>query len=138
MNANTAAIKFWNWFKENNKAYLFLDSFDESVKEELLEEFLTRLHQYCDKLYFEIGGFPDEEKELIITAEGNKKYFSTVEMLLNAAPKIDGWKYIPLKQPITGHFKSKWDNLELDTEDMWFLPLEGDGSKDRGGFAPYN
>jgi len=62
--------QFWNWFKHNNKAYLFLDSVDEDVQEKLLNDFEEELHKYCDKLFFEIGGSPDEDQEVIITAEG--------------------------------------------------------------------
>jgi hypothetical protein len=124
--------QFWNWFKENNKAYLFLDSVDEDVQEKLLNDFEVELHKYCDQLFFEIGGSPEEDQELIITAEGDKNYFDKVEQLINAASVIEGWKFIAFKPSIPGHFKSKWDDLELDTEDMWFLPLTNDNNPDMG------
>jgi hypothetical protein len=115
--------QFWNWFQDNNKAYLFLDDVDEDVKEELLNNFLEQLHKYCDQIYFEIGGDPDEDQDLIITAEGDPEYFGEVEKLINSAPEIAGWKFIAFKPPMPGHFKSQWDDLELNTEEMWFLPL---------------
>ncbi|CAN5603962.1 hypothetical protein BH10BAC2_BH10BAC2_04930 [soil metagenome] len=115
--------EFWSWFKENNKAFLFSNSIDENIKEQLLNSFMVQLHKYCDKIYFEIGGFPDETQELIITAEGDKKYFLKVEELINAAPQIDNWIFVAFKPPISGDFKSKWGELELNTEEMYFLPL---------------
>ena len=124
--------QFWNWFKENNKAYTFLDSVDEVVKEKLLNDLLEELHKYCDKIFFEIGGLPDQEQELIITAEGDKDYFEKVEELINSAPKISGWTFIAFKLPMPGHFKSKWDDLELNTEEMWFLPLSNGKTQDLG------
>ncbi|MDQ1088431.1 hypothetical protein [Siphonobacter sp. SORGH_AS_1065] len=124
--------KFWEWFKDNNKAYTFLNFVDEEAKEKLLNDFLEQLHKYCDKIYFEIGGYPDEDQELIITAEGDKDYFHQVEELVNAAPKIDGWTFIAFKPPMPDNFKSKWDDLELNTEDMWFLPLSNDKTQDLG------
>jgi hypothetical protein len=108
--------QFWNWFKDNNKGYTFLSSVDEETKEELLSDFLEQLHKYCENLYFEIGGYPDEGQELIITAE----------------PKIDGWTFIAFKPPMPDNFKSKWDGLELKTEDMWFLPLLNQKTRDLG------
>ena len=124
--------QFQNWFKDHNKSYTFLHSVDENVKEQLLDNFLEQLHNYCDKIYFEIGGFPDEDQELIITAEGDKDYFDKVEHLINNAPKITGWNFIAFKPPMPDHFKSKWDDLELDTEDMWFLPLSNEKKQGLG------
>jgi len=31
-----AAKEFWDWFREHNKSYLFIDEVDEDVKEQLL------------------------------------------------------------------------------------------------------
>ena len=124
--------QFWNWFKDNNKAYTFLNSVDEDVKEKLLNDLLEQLHKYCDKIYFEIGGAPDGDQELIITAEGDKDYFDQIEHLINTAPSIKQWTFIAFKKPIPGHFKSKWDDLELNTEDMWFEPLSNEQNSDIG------
>ncbi len=52
--------QFWNWFKDNSNAYTFLNTVDEGVKENL-NNLLEQLHNYCDKIYFEIGGFKDED-----------------------------------------------------------------------------
>lgn len=128
----TKSKEFWQWFTDNHAAYTFLTSIDQSIKEQLLDNLLAHLHKYCNKLYFEIGGFPDEEQELIITAEGNKNYFSKVEQLISDAPKINGWSFIAFKQPTNDHFTSKWGNIELDTKDIWFIPLESDSSQEIG------
>ena len=130
--------QFWNWFKDNNKSYTFLNSVDETVKEQLLDKLLEQLHNYCDKLYFEIGGFPDEDQELIITAEGDKNYFDKVEKLINAAPQIDCWTFIAFKPAMPEIFTSKWDDLELNTEDMWFLPLSNNKNQDLGVRVCFN
>jgi hypothetical protein len=127
-----AISRFWNWFQENNKAYTFLNTVDQTIKDQLLSDFLDQLHLYSDNLYFEIGGFPDEDQELIITAEGQTKYFDKVEELINSAPQISGWQFIAYKQPTEGHFISKWGEIELDTEEMWFLPLESEHTTDIG------
>lgn len=124
--------QFWNWFKQNNKAYIFLNAVDENVKEKLLDDFMQHLHAYSDKIYFEIGGHPDEDQEVIITAEGNKEYFKIVQDLVDEAPQIEGWKFIAFKPSMEGHFKSKWDDLELNTEDIWFAPLANEKVSDLG------
>jgi hypothetical protein len=127
-----AITQFWNWFKDNNKRYVFPNSVDPVTKEKVLDDFLEQLHKYCDKIYFEIGGYPDEDQELIVTAEGNKEYFDKVEELIGGAPKIEGWIFIALKQPMPGHFKSKWGDIELNTEEMWFAPLSSEDPNDLG------
>ena len=114
---------FWNWFSENNKAYLFLNEIENDVKEELLQTFMKNLHAYCDKLYFEIGGFPGGDQELIITAEGNRDYFEQVETLIAEAPEIRGWTFIAFIQPREIDFKMDYEGVVLKAEEMWFLPL---------------
>jgi len=97
--------RFWDWFKQHNKSYSFLNQVDPEVKENLLNDFSEELHKYCDNLYFEIGGDPEECQELIITAEGNKEYFNQVEQLVNTAPRIDNWTIKAFIPPRDIHFK---------------------------------
>jgi hypothetical protein len=65
-------------------------------------------------------------------AEGKSEYFGEVEELIKLAPQIRGWRFIAFKQPAEGHFISNWAGLELNTEEMWFLPLEGEQATDIG------
>lgn len=126
------AAQFWKWFEEHNKAYTFLDTVDREVKEKLINEFMERLHRFCDSIYFEIGGPPDDDQEVVITAEGNKEYFDKVEELINSAPKISGWSFIAFKPPMEGHFRTEWGDIELNTEDMWFRPMSNKKNGDLG------
>jgi hypothetical protein len=116
---------FWEWFKRNNSKYFYLNQIDSPEKrEKLLNEFLEQLHEYCDKLYFEIGGFPNEPQELIISAEGDIKYFHNVELLVSKAPKINDWQIIAFKPPMGTNFVTKYEDIKLDPSEIWFLPLD--------------
>ncbi|MEI6947574.1 hypothetical protein V9K67_10305 [Paraflavisolibacter sp. H34] len=128
----STATEFWTWFREHHTAYTFLHSLDDDVKEQLLEDFLEHLHLFSENVYFEIGGQPDEDQELVITAEGDRNYFDKVEELVRAAPRLSGWTITAFKQPVDEHFKSCWADVELDTEDMWFLPLGSSNPADLG------
>jgi hypothetical protein len=115
--------QFWQWFKENNKAYLFINQVEPEIKENLLNAFMERLHEYCDKLYFEIGGHPDEKQELIITADGNTDYFKQVEDLIMQAPQIEQWSFIAFIPPRDVYFQMNYEGVILKPEEMWFQPL---------------
>jgi hypothetical protein len=115
---------FWEWFKEYNTALLNLNNINEDQKETLLDEVLEHLHAYCDKLYFEIGDWPGEEQELIITAEGNREYFKQVEELVDSAPIIENWIFTAFLQPRELDYTSNFEDVELKPLEIWFLPLD--------------
>ena len=118
-------IAFWNWFLANNEDYLNLndDELTHVKKQKLLDQFLFHLHDYCDKLYFEIGGWPGQEQELIITADGNKDYFGFVDELIANAPVIENWQFTAFLQPHELDYTSNFEDVELKPLEMWFLPL---------------
>jgi len=134
---------FWNWFELNSSKYYYINQIDDLVeKEKLLDDFLKHLHDYCDKLFFKIGGTPNEPQELIISAEGNKHCFHIVEALVTKAPEIDGWKIIAFKPPMGVDFVTEYDGIKLDPHEIWFLPLDNENDPNELGlrlcFQNYN
>jgi hypothetical protein len=120
-----SAKEFWNWFEQNNTKYLFLDEVEADVKEQFLNELLTELHKYSNKLYFEIGGHPDDTVlEFIVTAAGDTDYFNKVEELIAEAPQIKDWKFIAFKPAMGFDFSIDYMGLKFDPENTWFQPLE--------------
>ncbi len=119
--------EFWNWFSENAVKYEELNVIDAELRDKLLDDFEEHLHKYCEKIYFEIGGLPGEVNELIITAEGDVNYFDVIENLINDAPVISNWLFIPLKPRVKGHFETKWGDIKLNTENLYFNPSNNSG-----------
>jgi len=123
---NAEKIKnFWNWFETNNHKYLFLDDISEEEKENLMNELLAHLHEYCDELYFEIGGDPDKRNlELIITAEGIRENFPKVEELINAAPRLKDWVFIKFKPALGPGFITDYEGTKFDPAKIIYIPLD--------------
>ena len=96
-----SATEFWDWFKKNNFQFFFLNQInDENEKQRILDELDSKLNEYSEGLYFEIGGHPDDTQDLIITADGDINYFKDVKHLVKNAPKISNWNIIAFKPPI--------------------------------------
>jgi hypothetical protein len=125
--------KIWNWFEENNHAFLFTNEVDDDVKEQLLEDFLTELHKYNDKLYFQIGGSPGEGQELFITAEGDPEQFASVEELINNAPEIKNWIFIAFMQSSEDDNIINYQGVEIKRSDLWFMPLQSQSNPNNIG-----
>lgn len=114
--------QFWNWFLENSAQFLFLNKVEDEEKERLLDLIMNKLHEFCGELYFEIGGMPGKEQELIISAEGKKEYFAKVEELVSTSPVMEHWTIVAFKQPKSG-FKTTYKQLNFEPNRLWFLPL---------------
>lgn len=135
MNSNSprkkrSAQEFWNWFRKNDKPYLFINQIDsEETRDDLLDSFCQQLHKYCDQLYFEIGGHPDDpEVELIITAQGDTNYFNEVEELVSSAPEMQGWKIIAFKPPMGKGFRTDYGGKVFDPSKIIFIPLNNNAN----------
>lgn len=126
------AQEFWDWFKMNEAKYFFLNqSTDDMEKESLLDDLLEHLHLYCEDLYFLVGGIPNENQDLIITAEGDIDFFADVELLVKQAPQLEHWNIIAFKPARKGGIV-KYDTVELDPKEMYFDPLESKSSEKIG------
>ena len=122
---NQLEIKnFWIWFENNHKKYIFIQEVDDTEREKILTELIQELHKYCDGLFFQLGGHPDEHQmELVITAEGITDYFPMVEALVDQAPAIKGWDIIKFKQPQGPGFSTEYRGFVFDPEETIFIPL---------------
>jgi len=112
--------QFWAWFTANEARFRGIRRLD---NEPLLDEILSHLHAYSERLFFMIGGDPDRPTELIVTAEGDKRAFGAVRALVDAAPKLAGWKFIAFKPAGGFAFVCTWEGARIDVKRAWFLPL---------------
>lgn len=130
--------QFWNWFKNNNPKFFFINQIvDNQEKERLLNEFLKQLHTYDEHLFFEIGGFPHGTQELIITADGDLEQFEKVEHLVSEAPHMKDWRIIAFKPPAESGFTINYMGIKLSPENLWFFPLENKKAPNLFGLKVY-
>jgi hypothetical protein len=124
------ASEFWSWFvNQRHRLVRLRDTPDEP----LLDEITAELHRFCDQLWFEIGGHPEGPIEFIVSAEGDVRYFDRVTELVSNAPEIDGWQVVAFKPPQGFDFVTRFEGMEFDPADCWFLPLTS--SKDPARIA---
>jgi len=89
---------FWSWFKKNENVIFNYESNQEAVFDQLA----TQMHKVNPTLTFEFGPKDDGRREFVISADGIKDSFPSVEKLYAAAPPLKKWKIIkfrPRREP---------------------------------------
>lgn len=122
--------KFWSWFERHE---LKFRSVEMPEQEELLDELLEQLHDYCPHLWFETGRADDGCNELIVSAEGNTNYFCSVRTLIAVAPEIRGWRFIAFKPGNGFGFSTCYEGITFNPKTTWFRPLVSEGHPSRFG-----
>jgi len=116
---------FWDWFEVNQTAYQFINDVEDVERDRLMDTICNELQKLNENLWVEIGGNPDDGMELIVTAEGNTDYFAMVENVIAQAPEIKNWMFTAFIPPDTeGPWIVEYAGIKLNSEEMWFLPLE--------------
>ncbi len=88
---------FWNWFIQNDKKFFNIVKEGKNIENGFFNLLFEKLNQIKEGYFFLSGMLDKNTAELIVTADGNIKNIVYVEELLNAAPKVDGWKFTALK-----------------------------------------
>jgi hypothetical protein len=85
---------FWTWFQQNEDEIFNFEKDQEVVFDKLA----ARMQKVNPSLTFEFGSKEDGKREFVISADGNKKAFPSVEKLYTAAPQLKKWKVIKFRQ----------------------------------------
>lgn len=112
--------RFWRWFGQNLPQLNGLSSPNEPFWDRALAE----LQKVDDRLFFELSD-PDgqAQREFVVTAEGQVPAFSIAEALVSAAPPIQNWVFVALKPPMGFALKTEYEGIQLEPQNLWFLPL---------------
>lgn len=140
INKMNPITNFWNYFRQNNFVFLFLNEIPQEEIKEHFYKLTTVLHQYNKDLNLIIKNKVNNA-ELIITANGNPYLFKEVELLVYHAPFIERWKITAFLQPDTDLEKYKngtdksfeFYDIKLRLSEMFFIPLENSNRPDNLG-----
>lgn len=133
------STNFWSYFTTNQKLISNLDNESDIIYQKINKQLDRRLKNYCHHLDYFLF-FPkqkNEKPQLIITANGNPLYFSYVENLVNAAPKINNWQIKAFLHPTAELEKMKqgldepyvFCDLVLKSSELKFALINPDEKK---------
>ena len=121
---------FWKWFVDNENKYRnFQDDPDR-----YLTELLAKIKKIAEGLAVELEPPQNGIINMTISADGDANLFSTVQKIVDNAPKIDGWKIFAFRQRMpTDKVKGmilKAQDHTLDPNKMKFHPIVSGGTLD--------
>jgi hypothetical protein len=123
--ASTSEEQFWKWFAKNEGT---LFSFEKN-RDKIFDKLSKQLAKVHPDLTFEFGPVQKNGKrEFVISADGIKGAFPSVEAVFNAAPNLPRWqfiKYRPRRVPIND---IKYGDKSIRAKDVHYGMYE-DGEK---------
>ena len=128
-NSDSPEESFWQWFQLNEALlYDFESNQDATLK--MLSKALKKVHP---DLTYELSPITDDGKrEFVISADGFKDAFPSVESLYSKAPELNRWIIIKYRQRRSiGHIL-KFGGQSVDGENIKYLMLEEEDPKKVG------
>lgn len=106
---------FWTWFVKNEEL-LFTADLDAIVASDLGK----RLESVHECLTWEVSAGSQSPREFIISADGIKEAFSSVEALADAAPPLPRWKIIRFRPrtPDYQKFSLEFGDIRIDQDSI--------------------
>lgn len=120
---------FWKWFQANSdelRAVPFAPYSPDDIRWELDRQ-LSRIHK---DLIFEFGPDIDGVHEFILSAEGIKDAFSSVQILVGSAPDLPGWKVTAFRPSAGWDLTFSLHGMRMSADDLWFESDVYDGKAD--------
>lgn len=121
--------QFWTWFQNNEHKIYILPLLSKEEQRNYYYWFMKNLDYYCKGLGFKIHFANDYHGKatLTITAYGVKELYPKVIELVEAAPKINNWKFeafIRQQEPKEDNHPYTFGNLEIDIKNLSFQPVK--------------
>lgn len=116
---------FWNWFKANEHAFFKVVKTGRNIEADFFNKLSPKLEQLKDGFFYLTGMYNDDTVELVFTPDGILKNIVFVEELVNAAPKIQNWKFTALKPALDiKNVVIRMAEYSFDSENLAFYCIE--------------
>lgn len=116
---------FWTWFQKNEKDFFNVVKSRQNIEKGFFDKLSPKLAELKDGFYYVTGMYDDNTVELVLTADGTIKNIVFVEELVEAAPKIEGWKFTALKPSLKiEDVTIKMGDIEFSSENLFFYSNE--------------
>lgn len=111
----TTTLAFWKWFEANAVALRA-----EKNLQQAMETINDQLERIYPGLVAELGQDGDR-RTLVISADGNKKFFPLVQEVYAARPSLSGWNVVAFRQRDKYPFPIEMHGITLDPRAMKYL-----------------
>lgn len=122
---------FWNWFLKHEKEFFKTVQSGENIHKDFFDKLAPKLDEIHSGIYFLTGMFDDQTAELVLTPDGVIKNIYAIEELVNAAPKIEGWRFTALKPASDIKDVSiNYEGFKINKDNLKFYPNIHEGYPD--------
>ncbi|WP_281631671.1 DUF695 domain-containing protein [Flavobacterium luteolum] len=122
---------FWNWFLKNEKDFFKIVKDRQNIHQDFFEKLAPKLDEIHSGIYFLTGMLDDNTVELILTPDGAIRNIYAIEELVNAAPKIEGWKITALKPASEiQDIGIDYEGFQFNKDNLRFYPNVHEGYPD--------
>jgi hypothetical protein len=114
---------FWNLFQKHEGSFYKVVKEGGNIEKKFFNKLSPKLSELKDGFFYLTGMYDDHTVELVLTADGTVKDFVFVEELVEAAPRIDGWRFTALKPALPiEDVGIKMAGYTFSSATMWFYP----------------
>ncbi|WP_163409832.1 DUF695 domain-containing protein [Flavobacterium ajazii] len=114
---------FWNWFLKHEKEFFKTVQSGENIHKGFFDKLAPKLDEIHGGIYFLTGMFDDQTAELVLTPDGVIRNIYAIEELVNAAPKIEGWRFTALKPASDIKDVSiNYEGFKINKDNLKFYP----------------
>lgn len=121
-NSTKSYQDFWNWFLENEKSFFNSIKQNKNIEKDVFKKLSRSLNEVKEGYFFLVGMLDENTAELVLTTDGDINNIVFVEELVNAAPKIDSWKFTALKPALDiNDVNIKMGGYEFNSSNLSFV-----------------